>query len=423
MNNKFDGQRAYEFIKKINFNRLAGTKNEQKAANIIKEEFESFGLKAEFKKFKMATSHASYTEFKVLEPYEKTITISHRAVSGITPPQGIVTGFKYIESAGEQYCKDIENKVVMVTGRIDRYVCERLNRHKAIAVLVPMNYKQELFTIGYDIDFVTKFGNLPIAYISYDDALEMVKNNVTRVYIKIEDEVDFDAKGTNIISEIKGTLKPEEEILFIGHYDSVLNNGIFDNAAGSATVLEMARYFNNYPPKRTVKFILFSGEEMGLKGSKAYVNELKKNDENLKKIKMVFNFDLGGTILGRNCVRITGDNEIFNYIDAWNKIEDWDFLVEHDIYSSDNMPFGREGIPAINFYRSSLGLGHSLSDTIDHIAPEYFTIVGEFAIKLTSGIINAPILPFKRKVGTEMMKKIKEYFDRSSPEEPDEEKD
>ena len=73
----------------------------------------------------------------------------------------------------------------MVTVRIDRYVYERLNRRKAIAVLVSMNYKQELYTIRYDIDFVKKFGNLPIAYIGYDDALDMVKNNVSRLYVKI----------------------------------------------------------------------------------------------------------------------------------------------------------------------------------------------------------------------------------------------
>ena len=64
-----------------------------------------------------------------------------------------------------------------------------------------------------------------------------------------------------------------------------------------------------------------------------------------------------------------------------------------------------ERIPAINIYRSSLGIGHSLSDTIDHISPEYFSVVGEFVIKFTSGIINVPILPFNRKVGIEMMKK------------------
>ena len=112
MNNYFDGQQAYEFIKKINFNRLAGTKNEKKVANIISKKFESFEVNAEFREFKMATSHASYTEFKVLEVYKKTITISHQPASGTTPPEYMAVGFKYIESAGEQYCIDIETKLL-----------------------------------------------------------------------------------------------------------------------------------------------------------------------------------------------------------------------------------------------------------------------------------------------------------------------
>jgi len=420
---EFDGNRVFEFIKKINFNRLAGTENEKKAAVIIKTEFESFGLQCTIQEFSLATSHAGNASLKILEPYEKTIPISHRAVSGSTPVDGISAGFKYIESAGERFCQHIENKVVLVTGRIDRYVYERLTRQKAAAVLVPMQINQDLYTVGFDIDFVKKFGPLPICYIGYYDALEMVKRNATKLHLKISDMVDLQATSANIISEITGTQEPDEEFLFVGHYDSVLNNGIYDNAAGTATILEIARHYQQNPPKRTVKFILFSGEEMGLKGSKAYVAELKKNKDLLNKIKMVFNFDLGGVILGRNSVRVTGPDEIFNYVDAWNKIENWDFLVEQDIYSSDNMPFGREGIPAINFFRTAFGIGHAPNDTIEHVSPEYFDILGEFAIKLTSGIINASILPFKRKVGAEMKKKIKTYFDNSSPDEPEIEND
>jgi len=421
MSTEFNGKRIFDFIKKINFIRLGGTENEKKAANIIKNEFESFGIAAYFHEFPIATSNNSIAELKFIDPYKKNIKITHRVISGHTSTEGITRRFKYIDSAGERYCDDIEDKIVLMTGNLDRIVYERLVRHKVAAVLVPMNIHQELLTVGFDIDFVKKFGELPICYISYHDALEMVKNNISKIWLKIEDGVDFDATGINVVAEIKGSLRSDEEFYFIGHYDSVLNNGIYDNAAGTAYVLELARHFNKFPPKRTIKFVLFSGEELGLRGSKAYIAYLKKNANNLKHIKMVFNFDLGGTILGRNCVRITGPIEIFNFIDALNKIEDWDFLVENDIYSSDNMPFGLEGVPSINFFRSALGIGHAPNDTIDHISPESFNLIGEFAIKLTSGIINAPILPFKRRIGVKMAKKIKQYFENCSPDEPDEE--
>lgn len=422
MQSQFNGQRAYDFLNKINFVRLGGTDNEKKAAQIIKSELNEIGLESKFQEFKIATSHGFRSEFKVVGPYEKQIKISHRVLSGTTPSEGIKADFKYIESGGERYCKNIKDKVVMIVGRIDRYVYERLVRHDVKAVLVPVNYNQDLFTVGYDIDFVNKYGHLPICFIGYDDALEMLKSGAKKVYLRLEDQVELEGTGLNVSADIKGTLNTEDEFLFVGHYDTVLCNGIYDNGAGTATLIELARYFNKNKPKRNIKFLFFSGEELGLRGSRAYISELKESDNNhLKRIKMVFNFDLGGTILGRNCLRVTGSDEMFYYIDAWNKIKDWDFVVENDIYSSDNMPFASEGIPSINFFRSSLGIGHALNDSMEHISPEPFRYIGEFAIELTSGIINASVLPFKSKLSEEIRNKVKHYFDITSPEEPTDE--
>ncbi len=416
--NSFNGLRAFDFVNKINFQRVAGTDGERKAAEIIQAELQSLGLAVEWQEFDISTSHGSRSVFRVLQPYEKTIEIAYRAISG-SLPEGVTAGFKYIESGGERYCHGIENCVVMTTGRIDRVLYQRLKRHNVVAILVPVNYNAELYRVGFDVDFVKKFGNLPICFIGYQDALEMVKKGAERVFLKIEDSIQMEGKGINIISEIRGSIKPDEVFCFIGHYDSVMSNGIYDNAAGTAMVLEMAHHYAIHQPARTVRFILFSGEELGLRGSKAYIEKLKENPAELKRVKMVFNFDLAGTILGRNGLRITADAEVFHYFNAKNILEDWDFLVEHDIYSSDNMPFGREGIPALNFYRTSMGIGHGWNDTIDHVAAEYFNVMGEFAVKVTSELVNAPVLPFKRQIGEEMRKKILDYFDRASAEEPD----
>jgi hypothetical protein len=418
MKKQFDSAKAYGFIEKINFVRVGGTPEEKKAAKIISEKLESFNIRTTFHDFPMATSYGSELNFKFLEPYEKEIEISHRILSGSTPPDGLVTGFKYIDSGGERYCKDIKGKVVMTTGKLDRILYERLTRYKAAAVIIPMNYGQELFGITFNIDFIKKFGELPVCFIKYNDALEMVKNKISKVFIKIIDNPDHNATGRNIIGEIPGTQKPDEEILLIAHYDSTLNPGIYDNAAGTATIVELARNLVLSKPKRTIKFIFFTGEEWGLRGSKAYVKMLKENDFDLFRIKLVVNFDLGGTILGKNCIRVTGNDEILGYFNNLNLIEDWDFYVQEDIYSSDNMPFGLEGIPAVNIYRETPGLGHFWIDTIENISAEAFDVFGEFSLKLISGIVDAPVFPFKRKVSDSIQKKIIKYFQDSSAEEP-----
>jgi len=419
MDYMFSGKKAFEFVKKIDFMRVGGTKGEKDAAEIIKNRFREIGLQAQYHDFPLATSHKFSSKMKILSPYEKEVKITHRIISGATVPEGVVADFKYIDSGGERFCQGIKGKVVMTTGSMDRILYERLTRHGAVAVLIPMEHNKELLGITFNGDYVQKWGKLPVCYIGYNDALEMMKNNVSKVFLKIEDESDLAGTGRNVIAEIKGFYRPDEEFIFCGHYDSTLNHGIYDNAAGTATVLELARYFQAHAPKRTVRFILFSGEELGLRGSRAYVKSLREPGDALKKIRMVFNFDLGGTILGKNCVRVTAGKAIYHYLDAMNKIEDLDLTVEYDIYSSDNMPFCGEGIPAVNFYRQALGLGHSWNDGIENISAESFETLGNFAIRFTTGIINASVLPFKRSIGKDMAKKVKVYLSRFGTEEPE----
>jgi len=419
MDPMFNGKKAFSFVKKIDFMRVGGTKGEKQAADIIAKQFKKIGLQPEYHDFPLATSYKFSSDMKILSPYEKEIKITHRIISGGTPKGGVTADFKYIDSGGERFCKDIGGKVVMTTGEVDRILYERLKRHKVVAVIIPMEHNKELLGITFNADYVKKWGELPICYIGYKDALEVVKKKATKVYLRIEDESDLDGLGRNIIAEIKGSYKPEEKFIFCGHYDSTLNHGIYDNAAGTATVLEIAHYFKKNPPKRTVRFILFSGEELGLRGSRAYVESLKKSEDAIKEIKMVFNFDLGGTILGKNCIRVTAGKSIYHYLDALNKIENLDLTVDREIYSSDNMPFCGVNIPAVSFYRQALGLGHSWNDTIDNISAESFEIIGNFAIRFTSGIVNASILPFKRIIDKDMNKKIRKYLQRFSAEEPE----
>lgn len=108
---------------------------------------------------------------------------------------------------------------------------------------------------------------------------------------------NFEVNGLdafNVVGFIEGTdPKLKDEVIIIGaHYDHIgqgntiegdsIANGANDNAAGTSTVLAMAKYFgakkNN---KRSLVFALFSAEEMGLRGSKHLAEVLKANNLNL----------------------------------------------------------------------------------------------------------------------------------------------
>jgi carboxypeptidase Q len=117
--------------------------------------------------------------------------------------------------------------------------------------------------------------------------------------------VEFDLNHTltpgpipvyNTVAEIRGTEKPDECIIVSGHLDSWNgpgSQGTTDNGTGSAVTLEAARILMaaGAKPKRTIKFILWTGEEQGLLGSREWV---KQNEALWPKISAVF-VDDGGT--------------------------------------------------------------------------------------------------------------------------------
>jgi hypothetical protein len=119
--------------------------------------------------------------------------------------------------------------------------------------------------------------------------------------------VEFDLQNTfvpgpipvyDVIAEIPGTEKPDEVVVISAHMDSWNgpgSQGCTDNGTGTCVTLEAARLLAKAGahPKRTIRFILWSGEEQGLLGSKAYVKMLKEKNQ-LDKISACF-VDDGGT--------------------------------------------------------------------------------------------------------------------------------
>jgi hypothetical protein len=101
----------------------------------------------------------------------------------------------------------------------------------------------------------------------------------TRIELEVRNEyVPGPLVVNNTVGEIRGSEKPEEIVVCGAHLDSWdLGQGATDNGTGAIVVLEAARLLakSNAKPKRTIRFILFTGEEQGLHGSKAYVERHK----------------------------------------------------------------------------------------------------------------------------------------------------
>ena len=178
----------------------------------------------------------------------------------------------------------------------------------------------------------------------------------------------------NTVAEIRGTEKPDEFVIIGAHLDSWdLGTGATDNGTGSMAVLAAARALQKVgvKPKRTIRFVLFTGEEQGLNGSRAYV---KAHKDELSKISGVLVHDSGtGKVLTIGLmhnygVRETMDHALYPLARA-KEIG----LAEPSLRSeggSDHVPFDEAGVPGfwcVQDIAEYDKMHHSQADRLEHV--------------------------------------------------------
>ena len=89
--------------------------------------------------------------------------------------------------------------------------------------------------------------------------------------------VDPNSDDYNVIAESKGG-DPNHVVVVDAHLDAIYGAGMLDNASGSATILDIAQMMRKVHPRNKLRFIWFGGEELGLLGSKYYVNNLSPSE-------------------------------------------------------------------------------------------------------------------------------------------------
>jgi hypothetical protein len=173
----------------------------------------------------------------------------------------------------------------------------------------------------------------------------------------------------NTVGEIRGSEKPDEFVILGAHLDSWdLAQGTTDNGTGTSVVLEAARILarSDVKPRRTIRFVLFTGEEQGLYGSRAYV---QKHKEELPRISMCLVHDTGtGKVIGiglqgREIVKPLLEPELASLKDLGFKD-----VNLRSMGGSDHASFEKEGVPGfavqqeMSEYRFT---HHSQADTLD----------------------------------------------------------
>ena len=230
--------------------------------------------------------------------------------------------------------------------------------------------------------------------VANDNALQWVKNKYLGFGYSASQIVESpfsynNGSGTttskNLIITKTGTLHPNTFVIICGHFDTITGPGVDDNGSGTSAILEAARILKNVPTEYSIKFIHFSGEEQGLKGSAAYVANVVNATNPKMDIRLVFNLDQVGGKIGNNnntiyCDQdeggLPGNNaasqvvtqQLANCTTLYSPL-----LTAFDpAYSSDYIPFEQNGEVITGFYEYIRGyMEHTANDTLANVDKVY----------------------------------------------------
>ena len=201
----------------------------------------------------------------------------------------------------------------------------------------------------------------------------------------------------NLVITKIGTLYPNTFLILCGHYDSIVGTGTNDNGSGVASILETARLLVNIPTEYSIKFINFSGEEDGLKGSQNFVSSVVNATTPKMNIKLVFNLDEVGGVAGltndtitcerdtstpttNNAASNTFTNELITCVGLYSPLNT--FLSY--CYASDYMSFqsNNEIITGL-FEKNETSVKHTANDFLVNMDPIYNFNVAKATIGAT----------------------------------------
>jgi hypothetical protein len=264
---------------------------------------------------------------------------------------------------------DLFAEYLKAPGIIDRAV-----RGKALAIAFQSTRPHDLL-YRHTNSLAGEIDRLPMVLVAREDAARMARliasGQKLYVDLSIPNQVGGPIQAANVIAELRGSEKPDEFVMLGAHLDSwELGTGALDNGCNAALVIDALRAIKaaGMRPRRSIRFILFSGEEEGMLGSHAYV--LAHRSE-LDKTAGVLVFDSGtGKVTGFS---LGGRKDV---LPAATKVvaplKDFEAttLTTDAEWGTDHFDFMLEGVPTLvaNQQEANYLINyHAASDTFDKV--------------------------------------------------------
>jgi hypothetical protein len=256
---------------------------------------------------------------------------------------------------------------------------------------------------------------LPAAIVARVHAARLARlseRGEVRVRLALPSRVGGPFQARNVVAEIRGRELPDEIVLIGAHLDSWdLGTGAEDNGVNAAMMIDLARSFKalGVVPRRTVRFVLFTGEEQGMLGSQAYV--LRHAAEIGRHVAMI-TFDTGSGhttgfyLNGRADLRRPVDQALAavpalaapdDSLEAIDGTDNFDFLLS----GVPNLIAKQEWAPYLPNY-------HAETDVYDSVNPQEAKRNAALAAVLVWGLAESPERPAPRQTRAEVEKLLRD---------------
>ena len=404
----------YKVVKELNFERLAGSENEQKAIEILSKHIREMGLEPRLEPFELVSFDAGTASISVEGKTFPALPYGLNNTAVIEGELKVMENSEILEYNKGAY----QDKIVMCYG-FSRGLAPALKEAKVAAYIgmgnpyrtaTSLSHRQSSYKEGY-VNSLT---------ISHDEAIKLRRYDSRKIRIEIKQKVEK-RTAHNIVVDIPGKDFDRNLTIAGGHYDTVAHSvGASDNSGGTVTLLKILEFFAKHQPQRDLRIVFFSGEELGLLGSQAYV---KQHVEEIKeRVKLMVNIDVSGDAIGHDRLQVIGSNELLGYTDGITKEIGLAFKTALDIYSSDCMPFTPYEIPSINLARSggkATSMIHTPGDSVANVAPQGYDTTIKASINILSRILNAGVYPVKKEIDDSLREKIEKYLYNLAYEKPE----
>lgn len=243
-----------------------------------------------------------------------------------------------------------------------------------------------------------RIDKLPMLVVSREDGERVgrliASGEKIQAELSIPNRIGGPITTSNVIAELRGSEKPDEFVILGAHLDSwELGTGALDNGCNAALVIDALRAIKatGLKPRRSIRFVLFSGEEEGLLGSWAYA---RAHRADLDKMAGAVIFDGGtgrvtGFSLGARADEEATVKQLIAPLAQWNATE----LTMDAPWGTDNVDFLLEGVPTLVANQETanyLENYHAVSDTYDKVDFPQLKKHVAMAAEMTFAIADAP---------------------------------